>query len=451
MTDFINQLTLRDEVIIWHAVLEELVNPYRQKWNGKVRWYSLPRHHEGQLPFITRRAKQIAQLYWQNEPGTDAVLSDMVSRSGKGLHGFRNRAANTIASVFGHSSKSVQRLNSLHQRLVQHTGYFKEYIALLKHEKPDVVFCSHQRSEIAVPVMLAAHRLGIPTVTFIYSWDNLPKGRMAVYADYYFVWSQHMKDEMKIYYPDVPEDHVLIVGTPQFEHYFNPSILDSREAFFAKNELDLTRPLICFSGDDPSSSLFDQDYLADLAEAMRSIPENERPQILFRPNPTETINRYQATLDQYPEIRTSTPIWYALDKKDWSSVIPTVEDAKLLANVVSHCAMVVNFGSTMALDFAILNKPAIYMRYVPNSWTNSSKWHPELLYHYPHFYHLQQFHPIYWVYQRNDLATLVMNALRKPGELSQEREKWVEFLVQPPLDQASQRCADALKQIAGAR
>jgi hypothetical protein len=38
--------------------------------------------------------------------------------------------------------------------------------------------------------LLAAQQLGIPTATFIFSWDNLPKATMVVETDYY-VWSDH--------------------------------------------------------------------------------------------------------------------------------------------------------------------------------------------------------------------------------------------------------------------
>jgi hypothetical protein len=45
--------------------------------------------------------------------------------------------------------------------------------------------------------LLAAQQLGIPTATFIFSWDNLPKATMVVETDYYFV-GDHMKLELLI-------------------------------------------------------------------------------------------------------------------------------------------------------------------------------------------------------------------------------------------------------------
>jgi hypothetical protein len=56
---------------------------------------------------------------------------------------------------------------------------------------------------LAVAPLLAAQDLGIPTATFIFSWDNLPKATMVVEANYYFVWSHHMKRELLLYYPNI--------------------------------------------------------------------------------------------------------------------------------------------------------------------------------------------------------------------------------------------------------
>jgi hypothetical protein len=40
-----------------------------------------------------------------------------------------------------------------------------------------------------MPICIAAKELNIPVITAIYSWDNLPKARLAVQADKYIVWS----------------------------------------------------------------------------------------------------------------------------------------------------------------------------------------------------------------------------------------------------------------------
>jgi hypothetical protein len=68
--------------------------------------------------------------------------------------------------------------------------------------------------------LYAAIQSKIPTSTFIFSWDNLAsKGRMLGTFDKFLVWSELMKEELLYFYPNVKNDDVQVVGTPQFEPY----------------------------------------------------------------------------------------------------------------------------------------------------------------------------------------------------------------------------------------
>lgn len=435
-----------ERITVGHALPDENLLPI--DGHPGIRWVKLPAHREGHLPFIFRRAKQIAQLYWQRSfvPGTDVILRGFTTRR-KGLVGVRAALANSLGRAFSGGHQGVRALNDLHMKTVTRARYFSQYLQLLSREKPDVVFCSHQRSEFAVPCMLAAKRLGIPTATFIYSWDNLPKGRMAVHADYYLVWSEHMRAEMHTYYPDVSDDHIYVIGTPQFEHYFNPTLIEPRVDFLGRYGLDPLRPVVCYSGDDLTTSPHDQDYLADLAHAMRQISADERPQILFRRNPTDTQDRYRRGLDEYSEIVDAAPQWVKLADNDWSKVVPSREDLCLLVNTVAHCDLVINVGSTMAVDFAVLGKPAIYLAYNPKSRRENEKWHIDNVYRYPHFNPINNFDPVHWATSSEELGSLVMRVLHNPEEKAKNRQAWLEFLVRHPLDQANQRCAEALVDI----
>jgi hypothetical protein len=120
----------------------------------------------------------------------------------------------------------------------------------------------------------------------------------------------------------------------------------------------------------------------------------------------------------------------------------------LLVNTVKHCDVVVNVGSTMALDFAINHKPAIYLAYPPRSWKEGETWSIEDVYRFPHFNPIGKFNPVYWARSREDLPELVQECLMNPSGMESQRLKWVEFLVKTPLDAASQRCVDILVKIA---
>ncbi|MFZ3272647.1 MAG: UDP-glycosyltransferase, partial [Lutibacter sp.] len=123
------------------------------------------------------------------------------------------------------SQNGLKIISQQIKRLECNTSYYKKCLETLKKEKPIFVLCTNQRPATAIAPLLAAQELGIPTATFIFSWDNLPKATMVVETDYYFVWSTHMKNELMFYYPHIKENQIFISGTPQFEAHFDKSKL----------------------------------------------------------------------------------------------------------------------------------------------------------------------------------------------------------------------------------
>jgi hypothetical protein len=324
----------------------------------------------------------------------------------------------------------------------------EEFEASLRRWRPDVVFCAHQKAIQAVPAILAARKLGIPTATFIYSWDNLPKGRMPINPTDFLVWSEFMKRELLSYYPDVSPNRVHVAGTPQFESYRDASLVRPRAEFLRKVGLDAKRPVVCFSGDDVLTSPHDPRYLADLAEAMRAIDVPQRPQILFRRSPVDQSGRYDDVLAKFPEIALSNPCWTVRAADDWSQVVPQWEDIALLVNVVRHSDLVVNVGSTMAMDFAVYDKPAVYIAYDPEGIDRT--WTIHDIYRKVHFKTVHALQPVYWAQSSRELGNVVLHALEHPKEKSEARRAWLSLHVHQPMDRASERFASLLQTLSGA-
>jgi hypothetical protein len=383
-------------------------------------------------------------LYWHYEEDNSEAVFSFRHPSTRWINHLISSTAHTLGKVCGHQ-KGVIWLDQLHARATLRASYFKQFQAFLQRNQPDIVFCTHQRASRAVPAMLAARQLGIPTATFIYSWDNLPKGRMAVHAEHFFVWSEWMKEELLRYYPELSSGRIHVVGTPQFEHYFNPSLLKARDLFLAEVGLDPSRQVVCFSGDDVASSPHDPIYLADLAEALQKLPQPQRPQILFRRCPVDVSNRYDWVLEKYPEIAVSDPLWLSDSSGDWTQIVPTREDLALLVNVVQHCDVVVNVGSTMAMDFAILGKPGIYINYNPQG--INGQWRIENIYRLPHFRSVHKLQPVYWANSATELGELVLRALERPQEKVAARQAWLDLQVKQPMERASKECYLALEKI----
>ncbi|MEW4925261.1 UDP-glycosyltransferase [Algibacter sp. 2305UL17-15] len=247
------------------------------------------------------------------------------------------------------------------ERSTERYNYCK---AQLSAHRPDIVFCTTQRATQAIAPILAAQDLGIPTACWIYSWDNLPKGMSTIECDYYFVWSQLMKEQLMQYYPKTKEHQIFVTGTPQFEPHFNQNLLLDRKDFLEKYGLDVDRKYICFSGDDKTTSPLDQYYLQDTAEAVKKLrEEGYNLGIIYRKVPIDFSDRYDFVLEKYKDIISSLdPIWKPMGER-WNEVMPTREDFNLLVNTCRHSELVVNICSSMVFDFVAHNKPCIYPNY----------------------------------------------------------------------------------------
>lgn len=429
-TRFLDLLAAEAEVVAWHVLPEHVLATQEGK---PVRFEPLPWVREGLAPRLLRQAKIYSQLYWRYEEDSAEVMLRFRKPSG----GLFSRGIGHAARLIGRSLPTPEGaawLDRAHATSVSENGGISPFEAFLKRERPDVVFCTHQRASRAVPALLAARRLGIPSATFIYSWDNLPKGRMAVHADHFLVWSDAMKVELLGYYPELDSGRVHVVGTPQFEPHL--ASLLPREEFLAGLGLDPTRPVVCFSGDDQATSPYDPAYLADLARSFSG-------QIVFRRAPTDVSGRHAAVLAEYPGIAVCEPAWKA-GEGDWTQVAPMPEDLELLANVAAHCDAVVNLGSTMALDFAIHGRPAVFVAYDP---AGAEPW-VEDLYRLPHFRCVHELQPVHWARSPEELREAVRQALAHPREKAAAREAWLRRTVAMPLDRASERCAAAVLELA---
>jgi len=308
------------------------------------------------------------------------------------------------------------------------------YDSLIKKWKPDFIFNLHQRAPIAIDPVLAAKRAGIPTVGVIYSWDNLPKARLTVRTDDYLVWSEYMKDEMHLYYPEIPSENVHITGTPQFEFYYKPDLIWDKRKFYERHHIPLDKKIVVYSGGDTRTSPYDQLYVDEIARQLMHMPEEERPVLLVRPTPTDPADRYKEVIEKWPEIiRLSLPVWHR--DQHWSKSFPTFEDVELLVNTVIYSEAVINVGSTMALDFATHEKPAIYVDF---DIKENAPWSVKTLNSFQHFRSMEGLDPVFYWKRPGELPGLLQRIFQ--GEKKPDAVKWLYRINNYPKD-ASERIA----------
>lgn len=370
----------------------------------------------------------------------NTVLCNWNSKSSSFKQGFQKKISKTIgiwASKKYHRILSLEKLSNSNWSTKVIASYEKELKAL----NPDVIFITHQRVAALMPICIAAKNLNIKVVTAIYSWDNLPKGRLAVEADYYLVWSEYMKKEMRLFYPEIPIEKCIVTGSPQFEFYTKKERIISREAFAKRYNLDISKKWICFSGDDTITSPYDHLYLRDVVECIDQSDFNNIVQVIFRRSPADFSNRYDEVLNRNPIlIKAIDPIWKN-HGIGWGSNFPQLEDVDLLVNLAFHCDVVLNLGSTMAHDFAVFNKPCLYFKY---NHFNSGQWNVETIYKFQHFKSMGDLDAVVWITSKDFIIKQLKLALEEPSEVAKDREEWLRIVVQHPLELSGEQIATVL-------
>lgn len=301
-----------------------------------------------------------------------------------------------LASKFVRNYQTIIKLDQYYQFILRKNAYFDLISNQLKLEQPDLVFCTHQRAINVASIFSAANSLSIQTATVIYSWDNLPKARLALRANHYLVWSNYMKDEMANYYPEIPHDQVVVSGTPQFECYFNADNIMAKQDFYSKFNLDINKKIICYSGDDELTSPDDPKYLEDLILVLKKYQLDDKYQVLLRRCPVDISGRFDDLLVKYSGIlKEATPVWQYEPGQSWVTVCPLPEDVKLLVSTAYYCDVVVNVGSTMAFDFAMFKKPCIYINYDQTD-KKVSDWSVKTIYKFQHFRSMPSKDAVLW-------------------------------------------------------
>jgi hypothetical protein len=410
------------EIVLLHAVSQAALNEINKVHGVKFKAVQTPQFIETLTQRFIRETISLARLLNNKKlTNNDSLLNNWRPKKTniqkKGFYTFIEFIGRSLSKKYS----KIVNYETKYEKAVTKTNH--KYENLLKSLNLDLLFSTHQRSMNAIPLVIAAKKIGIKTVGAIFSWDNVPKARLSVRTDEYVVWSKHMKEEMSLFYPEITQDKISITGTPQFEFYYNKENIYSKDYFYDTFDLDPNKKIICFSGDDALTSPFDPEFLTDIVEVIdtRKLPI----QILLRRAPVDVSGRFDVIVEKYPEVvKNAAPLW-SFDKnnlENWQTVYPTFEDIKLLISTAFHCEAVINLGSTMAHDFAMFKKPAVYVNYNP---VISKTWNVETIYKFQHFRSMSDLKPVIWLNSKEDVKPVLDKILSNP---KLDNEKWLNVI-----------------------
>ncbi|WP_318643175.1 hypothetical protein [Flavobacterium ardleyense] len=426
------------ELIILHNFDDE-TQKLLSEITSVTEFYKIPKYIESFKEKFLRELICLSRLKYNSKIADNATILSNWKTDHKGLSKKVFYKLISKLSTKTTDYKSILKLEKAYQKSLRNTDFYNQVKNLFSEINPDLVFCAHQRGLQCATIFAVAEDQNISNATVIYSWDNLPKARMALKADKYLVWSVNMKDEMHLYYPEISSEQVVVSGTPQFEFYGDSSNITPKDEFYKRYELDVDRKIICFSGDDTKTSPDDPKYLFDLASEMsRNNLQNEY-QILLRRCPVDFSGRFNGVIKQFPNlIKEAAPIWSVNSTNVWSTVFALPDDIALLVSTAFYSDIVVNVGSTMAFDFAMFKKPCVFIAYDQEIKVESS-WSVDTIYKFQHFRTMPNNKAVIWWTKKDQITNIIKAAKYVP-----ETDTWMDTVL-GDYKHSSSLIADTLK------
>lgn len=447
-SNFVYELTQKGfEIYVFHQISNPAIKEIELVTNSIKEFHFIPFFKEPALARTLREIVVYARLLHNKKVLNNDTIMYFWNNSKKGFK--RKILANvseTVGYLLSKSYKTIVNVEKVYDRLIAKTSVYQDVGKKIKEINPDIVLNLHQRSTVSSPIITFCNLNSIPSSTVIYSWDNVPKARLISRYNHYFVWSDLMKKELLTLYSEIKETEVKVVGTPQFEFYFEEKYKKSKADFFKQYNLDVCKKTVCFSANDTSSP-YEVTYFSDVCEAIDAMSVDEKPQIIFRRNPFDKSNRFHTILAQYkhliteidPDWRTENP-----NDKDFVTIFPTLNDIQLLVNIVLHSDVVINLGSTMAHDFAVMNKPCLYLNYDPVA---NSVLPVKDVFNFQHFRSMRNLDAVGWINSKSEITQKITVALNQPETIAKDKNKWMEIIVKHPLDMNSANLANEINDI----
>lgn len=318
----------------------------------------------------------------------------------------------------------------------------EEAEARLRELKPDVIVTTGPFQFEQPAIFAAAKKLGIPTLAYIPSWDNITtKNRMLFKYDGYIVWSEQIKKELREVYPHTEKQPVYIVGAPQYDIFKQDRFYQSREEFCRQQNLNPELPIIVYAIGSPNF-LKEHHGAIDLAERVLR-GELGKVQMLVRPHPIHDNAELHDFFDKFaPHVRLQqTPN----AGKKLTERSQDKEQITEWVNTFRHADVVVNLSSTVTIDAAIFDHPVVNLDFDPQPGQAQQELIKDINHKWNHFQPIAESGGVWLVNNTDEMVGAVKNYLKNPS-LHHAKRQWIINYVCGYLDgKCGERMANAIK------
>ena len=225
----------------------------------------------------------------------------------------------------------------------------RQFERFLERERPDVVVVTPlvTLQSFLPDYVKSAQALGIPTITPVFSWDNLTnKGLMHVIPDRVLVWNETQRLEATELH-DVPADRVEVTGAPRFDPFMRMTSSESREQFCEARGFDPGRHILVYLGSSKFVAPDEMRFVRRWIQALKSCgdPGIETASLVLRPHPRQRDEWLRADLTQWGTMRVSVS-----DYRNRNT------DQQLF-NCLHHAVAAVGLNTSAAIEAALTGTP----------------------------------------------------------------------------------------------
>ena len=226
---------------------------------------------------------------------------------------------------------------------------------LFEKYKPALVFAPNVFAVPDVWALKQAQKRGIKNIGMIKSWDNpTSKGLFRVHPDKLIVHN-HILENETAGIDDYPKERIFTSGIPQYDIYFRSFSLQKRENFWKKYGIDPNKKIILYL--EPGLIL--APHGEEIWQIMNEFLEKNKikfpAEIFVSIHPAYSAK--EEILKKLKHIKFVRLGEYANSgTKSWEF---SNDDMLELMYAVKFSDLVINIGSTMNIEAAILDKPII--------------------------------------------------------------------------------------------
>jgi hypothetical protein len=414
-TDLVDTLRASGEVSVWASSFAEHDSNWRSV-KAEVETFPQVRSFR-EIPYNDLR--RFNEFVWDYRYMPPSRMSMMEHVRGRHLR-FRHKMLKAAARLF--ATMPTERLvESGVEKLLLSYPRSSEAEQRLQAQRPDVILSTGPFQFEQPGVFSTAKKLGIPTLAYVPSWDNIStKNRMLFDYDGYIVWNEQGREELHDFYPQARRRPVYVVGAPQFDIFYQERFFQSREEFCSGQSLDPELPIVVYAIGSPN---FLQESHGAVHFARRVADGHLGDvQLLVRPHPIHDNAEMRELFTHLgPRIRLQeTPnAGKELNKR-------TQDELQILewVNTFRHADVVINLSSTVTIDAAIFDKPIVNLDFDPQPGSRDQRLVKDINHLWKHFKPIAESGGVWLVDDFDEIETAVKAYIKTPG-LHREQRRWI--------------------------